>query len=288
MSLKYYFTSLCVLSCLSSYAQEGGFYGPEDCVQTETHHREIVKSSEKINIHTYKSLCKSRPHGEIIRSEASCLGESSKVMTFAECLNERRGVKLTSSSNAGSLSPKYQELAKTLAKQSKSGKTKVSPSGGFYQVEDCVPGEWQQMEVSGKNEIHTIHSFSSLCKSKPSGEVIVARTECVGEGYKVPTLAECMKNSSSLLSKGSGNGEGFSQRYMEFSYELYKQEQQKKESPSNSGNCSKNDDGRSVSCPDGLYIKASSVEDSLRSFGKDIPAKEKKKYKMKATRSSKQ
>ena len=280
MSTKFFFMSLCVLSSLSSYAQSGGFYGPEDCVQREWQQREIVKSNEKINVHTYKGLCKSKPNGEIIESKSTCIGDGAKVPSFAECMNERKGIKHTNSSNGESFSPKFLELSNQLSEQSKPDKSKKSSGGGFYGAEDCVQGEWQQMEVSGKNEKHILHSFTSLCKSKPNGEVIITQTECIGEGDKVPSLAECMKNSSSLVSKNSGNGDSFSQRYIEFSSEYQRQHHQ--QLPSNLDDCTKNDDGKSISCPDGIYVKASSVVDSIRVSGKNVPSNGKRSQEKKS------
>jgi hypothetical protein len=285
MFSKFFLASLCVLTSLNSYAQlSGGFYGPEDCVKGEWQQREIVKSSEKINIHTYKSLCKSRPNGEIIESKSTCVGIGNKVPSFAECMTEKKGIKHTNSGNGEGMTPKFLDLSKQLAEQSKSDKA-ITLSGGFYNAEDCVQGEWQQMEVSGEKEKHLLHSFTSLCKSRPNGEVVVAHTECVGEGDKVPSLAECMKNSSSLVSKGSGNGDSLSQRYIEFSSEFHNQRRQIDVSP-NLEDCSKHEDGRSISCSDGLYIKSNSVVESARVSGKDDSTKKKSKPKSKKNNKS--
>ncbi|MFY7993673.1 MAG: hypothetical protein ACOVP4_10300 [Bacteriovoracaceae bacterium] len=286
MFCKFFLVSLIVFTSLNSYAQlSGGFYGPEDCVKGEWQQREIVKSKEKINVHTYKALCKSRPNGEIIESRSTCVGEGTKVPTFADCMNEKKGIKHTNSSNGESFSPKFLELSKQLSEQSKPDKSKKPSGGGFYGAEDCVQGEWQQMEVSDKNEKHILHSFTSLCKSKPNGEVIVTQTECIGEGDKVPSLAECMKNSSSLVSKSSGNGDSFSQRYIEFSSEYQKQHQP--QLSSSLDDCTKNDDEKSISCPDGIYTKSSSVVDSIRVSGKDVSSAE-KQSKNKKSKASKQ
>lgn len=270
--MKFLLTITCMT--LSSFAFSQ--YGPEDCVQGEWQQREIVGSKEKINVHSYKSLCKSKPNGEVTEARSTCVGIDGAVPSFEECMKESKGIKSKNSSNGDSFTQKYSEYSAEFAKQQKG--TKSQSSGGFYGPEDCVQGEWQHKEVSTSKESYDLHSYTILCKSRPNGEIIITQTECIGDGDKIPSFAECMaKRNDTLKSKNSSSGDSLSNRYRELSAEFHKQQGvQVSQDMSDFAYCSKSDDGRSISCPDGIYVKSSSVVDSSRLNSKDVPQKTKK------------
>ena len=194
---------LVMLLSLNAFAQSGGFYKGQDCVQSQWQQSEIVGSKNKLNIHSYDVTCKTKPSGEVSKFRAHCVGVDKEVPGLENCIDKKAGIKFSQTGTGPYLSDEFTKLHKEMLKQEKDG---IKTKGGFYSSKDCVEGQMSRIQISHLGENFDMYSYSMICKSMPNGEIILGDISCIGSQGKTPSFTECMDEKKGTLKSVSSGG----------------------------------------------------------------------------------